>query len=201
MSEGDRPQYKTFQLYGDIPRWKVAIAVVVLFSAGWYGWSVASRAIALRNIPRIDFVGKGGVIEQDTTYTCVPAAMAMFLRDEGIETTQYEIAVLAGTDLSGTSDRGIKKALEYFGYTMVIKRMDFWEIHKYGKPLILMERHEGVLHVSYIRPYEHPDIKALEVLDPIDGYLIFGSKEFYEYYGKQGSKKKCVLIEKKQLGD
>ena len=198
MSEGkeERPKYRSFQLHGDTPKWKVAVAVVILFSAGWFGWGAVSRAIALRNIPRVDFIGKHGIIEQDTSYTCVPAALTMYLRDADVETTQYEVAVLAGTNLSGTSDRGIRKSLRHFGYDVTIKRMDFWEIYRYKKPLVLEERHLGILHVSYIRPYEHPAYKAIEILDPIDGYMVVSQKGFYEYYGEPGSKKKCFLIEK-----
>jgi hypothetical protein len=195
MAEEHKPKYKTFQLYEDIPRWKVAIAVAVLFLAGWFGWQATSRAVALGNIPKMDFIGPRGVIEQDTTYTCVPAALAMFFRDAGIETTQYEIAVIAGTNLSGTSDRGIRKVAERYGYALAINKLDFWEIYKYGKPLVLEERHRGVLHVSYIRPYRQLKVQALEILDPIDGYLLLTGEGFYEYYGEPNSKKKCFLME------
>ncbi len=169
--------------------------MLALFAVVWFGWGAVSRSIALRNIPSVDFIGENGLIEQDTSYTCVPAALTMFLRDKGIDTTQYEVAVLAGTDLSGTDDRGIRRAMRHFGFETAIKRMDFDEIYDYGEPLVMEERFSGILHVSYIRPGHNPFLKAVEILDPIDGYLVFTGNGFYEYYGEPGSKKKCFLFE------
>ncbi len=197
MDSNAKPVYKTFHLYGNHKRWQVAIAAALLFLAGWFGWSGVSRALALRNIPAFDTIDQDGVILQDTSYTCAPAALAMFFHDAGVNTSQREIAIIAGTDLSGTSDRGIRKAAEYFGYTLTIKKMDFQEIYNYAQPLILEERHGGILHVSYIRKSDYPYAKALEILDPIDGYLspVFDSV-FYIYYTRPGLKKKCFLIER-----
>ena len=192
MIKAKKPRFRTFHLYEDIPRWKVALAAVSLFLLGWYGWESISRYLALQYIPETDFPDKNGIISQDTTFTCVPAAMAMFFLDEEIETTQYEIARLAGTNMSGTSDRGIRKAAKYFGYKVAIRDLSYGEIMRYARPLIIKERHEGTLHVTYVRP--KTALGAMELLDPIDGYLVVRERGFYEYFGKPGSRKKCYLF-------
>ena len=113
MSEGGKSKFTTFHLYEKVPRWKVALAAVVLFCVAWFAWESISRHIALNYIPEVDVIDADGVIPQASTFSCAPSALAMFFRDAGIETSQYEIAKIAGTNMSGTTDRGMRKAVEH----------------------------------------------------------------------------------------
>lgn len=196
MCEGGKPKFITFRLYENVPRWKVAIAAIVLFAVAWFAWESISRVIALSYIPKIDVVDSDGVIPQASTFSCAPAALAMFFKDEGIETSQWEIAKIAGTNMSGTTDRGIRKAVVHFGYKATIKRMDYQDIRKYGKPLIIKDRFKETVHITYVKPINNVMLRAVEILDPIDGYFRVREQGFYDFFGDPGSKVKCFLIEK-----
>ncbi len=198
MSEGGKSKFTTFHLYEKVPRWKVALAAVALFLLAWFAWEGISRHIALNYIPEVDVIDADGVIPQASTFSCAPSALAMFFRDAGIETSQYEIAKIAGTNMSGTTDRGMRKAVEHFGYESRIEYMDYHEIMKYGKPLIIKERFRDTVHVTYIRPFKKFDVRAIEILDPTDGYYAVEDLGFYEFFGDPGSKKKCFLVEKSE---
>ncbi|MEN4017330.1 MAG: cysteine peptidase family C39 domain-containing protein [Methanobacterium sp.] len=49
---------------------------------------------------------------QSTDFSCGPAALATVLQNMGINSTEEELKVLAGTDTSGTSMYGLVRAAQ-----------------------------------------------------------------------------------------
>ena len=135
MTDKEKQKFKSFKLHGKVAWWKAVILVAIVVAVCYFGALETSHQVALGRIPRVDVFDEHGLLEQETGYSCAPSAMAMVFRDEGVDASRYEIAVLSKTRITGTSEPGMRKAAEHFGYKMEIKEMDFGEIHKFGKPL------------------------------------------------------------------
>ena len=197
MAQNEKRKFKSFKLHGKVAWWKAVILVAIVVAACYFGALEASHQVALGRIPRVDVFDEHGLLRQETGYSCAPSAMAMFFRDESVDASRYEIAVLSKTRITGTSEKGVRKAARYYGYEMSMKEMDFTGIVDFARPLILLEKHMGIWHVSYIRPYESEKIIQLEILDPLDGRMILTEGAFYEYYGEPASKKNCYIFTRK----
>jgi len=193
----NKKKHKSFKLEGNVVWWKAAVLAAIVFAAVWHGTKQVNHQVALNKIPRIDQFDEYGLLRQEDGFSCAPSAMAMYFRDEGVNASRREIAGISGTAAtSGTTEKGMRKASEHFGYEMSTREMDFDEIREYGKPVILGEMHLDIPHVSYIRQCDNENIELLEILDPLDGRMVTTKGGFYEYYGEPGSKKKCYLFMK-----
>jgi hypothetical protein len=192
-----KPKPRSFRIHGNVSWKKALILAVCVFAAFLYSITATGRAFALSQIPRVDNFTEHGLLKQTTGYTCVPATMAMFFHDEGVDASSREIARLAGTWIGGTSEKGGSKAAKYFGYSVATREFDFKGLCDFGRPVIIQGKHNGINHVSYIRCHpDKSDLAKLEVLDPLDGRMVLTEGGFYEYYGDPGSKKKCFVFEK-----
>ena len=175
---------KSFQVTGRLPQWAIWLIAVALFGLTWLGVGVWARAAAMRDLAtHTDHWDDSGILQQETNYTCVPASIVMLLKDAGIDSTTYEAATVAGTDIRGTDGGGIIQAGEHFGFDVIHERMDFDEFMARGLPAIVILKYNGIPHAAYVLPIE--EMGAVEVKDPIQGLLHFYKDGADEYFGME----------------
>ncbi len=184
---------KSFYVKGKLPQWAIWMIGVALFAAAWFGVAVWARASALNALSKhIDNWDDSGILEQETSYTCVPASIVMLLKDHGIDTTTYEIAVISGTDTRGTGGNGIIKTGEHFRFNVTHEHLAFDEFFERGLPAIVIFRYKGIRHAAYVSPM--PDVGYIEVKDSIQGLLHFKKEGADDYFG--GEKWDVYLFER-----
>jgi hypothetical protein len=173
---------KSFQVKGRLPQWAYWLIGVIVFASGWYGVGRWARWVALNDLAsNQDHWSADGVLEQDTDYTCVPASIVMLLKDKGIDTTTYDVAVVAGTDIFGTDGSGIIEAARHFGLHARREMMTFDDFMSAGLPGILEFRYKGTKHAAYILPV--PQLDMMQMKDPVDGLLYFDKPTAAEHFG------------------
>ncbi len=74
--------------------------------------------------------GTTGVVMQSTGYNCGPAALAAVLNNLGINSTEQELAKLAGTDESGTTMYGLMQAAQEKGLKATGTKLSIDEFQK-----------------------------------------------------------------------
>ncbi len=182
---------KSFQVKGKLPQWAVWCIALALFGLAWLSVDVWARAAAMNDLAQYtDRWNPDGTLQQETNYTCVPASIVMLLKDQGVQTTTYEVATIAGTDIRGTSGSGIIKAGEKYGFEVLNKRMDFDEFFAGNLPAIVIFRYSGIRHAAYIKAM--PEFGLIEVKDPIQGLLHFYKDGAADYFG--GETWNCYLF-------
>jgi parallel beta-helix repeat protein len=121
-------------------------------------------------------IDSGEMVLATTIYTCGPAALATILKNQGIYTTEGELAKLAGTDETGTSLYGLKTAAQSKGLTAVGVRLTLEQIqHNYLVVLNIdgTNHFEIVLNISNTTVY---------LFDPNLGNIEMPLEKFNELY-------------------
>ncbi|MFH1676659.1 MAG: cysteine peptidase family C39 domain-containing protein, partial [bacterium] len=163
---------KSFRVAGNIPQWLVWIIAVCLFGIVWTAVGMWARSTALRDLKLTpDRWDENGVLMQETNYTCVPVSIVMLLREYGVETNTYDVALVAGTDIFGTSGAGIIRAGRHFGFDVTDKKMTFMEFTENGESGIIQFRSNKIKHAAFIKPVSGSQM--IEVKDPSQGLLFF----------------------------
>ena len=174
---------RSFQIKGRLPQWAYWVIAAALFGIAWLGVAIWARQAALKDLAgRQDSWTADGILEQTTNYTCVPSAIVMLLKDQGISTTTYEVAVLAGTDIRGTDGHGIIKAGEHFGFLVERKLMTSEEFLRASRPGIVAFRRTGTRHAAYVKP---ADPGLIEMKDSVDGLMLFDAQTANEWFGRR----------------
>ncbi|MEN4018243.1 MAG: cysteine peptidase family C39 domain-containing protein [Methanobacterium sp.] len=120
-------------------------------------------------VPQID---TSGIVMQSTDYSCGPAALATVLQNIGINTTEGELKVLAGTDESGTSMYGLVRAVHAKGLSAVGMRLSVDDL----KPnMIVHVIKDGEGHYSVVRDVTS---ESIYLADPSKGNIVLSRKEF-----------------------
>lgn len=119
-------------------------------------------------------------IRQQDESDCGAACLAMIAKYFGKHISITKIRNLAGTDINGTSSKGILKAAKDLGFTC--KGVLFREkvlAPNLPYPLIVNIRRDGVEH--YLVVYKIKDEKAL-IADPADSVFWIDTKNLYDWW-------------------
>ena len=114
------------------------------------------------------------------------------MKDAGIDSTTYDVALVAGTDIFGTDEKGIVRAGKRYGFNVTRKVMSFDDFIQARLPAILEFRYKGTKHAAYIKPGKVR--RVMVVKDPVDGLLLFDKSGAEEHFG--GDKWEIFLFEK-----
>jgi hypothetical protein len=175
---------KSFQIVGVLPQWAYWLIGGFLFWIAWTGVAIWARQSALNQLKDMrDNWVEDGTLQQSTDFSCVPTSIVMLLKDENINTTVYDVALVSDTDVRGTDGAGIVKAAEYFGFHTKKSRLTFEQFMGSNLPGILIFRRHGDKHAAYILPNVDPN--TLEVKDPVDGLLYFTKAEAEDWFGSK----------------
>lgn len=117
-----------------------------------------------------------GVVMQSTSYNCGPAALATVLNNPGINTTEQELAVLAGTDESGTTMYGLVQAAQVKGVNATGVRLSVDKLKKNDMVVLIINE---IVHYSVISKITFCGVK---LSDPSLGNIIMSKKEFKKIY-------------------
>ncbi len=184
---------KSFRVAGRLPQWMVWGIAVALFFVAWSGVGIWARWSAMRELSaHTDKWSEDGVLEQETSYSCVPVSIVMLLRVAGISSTTFEVAKIAGTDIHGTAAGGIIRAGRHFGFDVERRIIGFDEFIEEGKPAIVEFRYRGIRHAALVTPV--PDVGAIDVKDPVQGHLMFWKEGADDYFGSD--RWVCFLFER-----
>lgn len=158
------------------PGWKRAVAFVGILIPGLLLWSGSNALTAysgLQVLPQSDTE-----FRQRTDSSCGPAALRyLFNRKFGVDVSEYDLSVMAGTTERGTTLYGLKKASEDLGYSAVAWR---WQVEKLDSlelpALVYFHRwhHYGVITDS--APH------GVVVFDPGKGTYLTLTHRALEYF-------------------
>ena len=193
-------QLQTFVIKGRLPQW-VAWPLVLLFGLGVVlGVEQYLHYYTLTEVvPETTIVDNFGVVRQSTDFTCVPAAMTTLLIHQGDQVGQRDVTSRLGTTVFGTYPWRIAPAGRHFGYQVQKDRMTFQEILAAEDPMLIYNKFEEGLHVSYIPPgrlskrltetiLEGRPGELLPVMDPTDGLILLDESGFAQYFDGAGEK-------------
>jgi predicted double-glycine peptidase len=124
-------------------------------------------------IPQIDTTG---IVMQSTDYSCGPAALATVLQNMGINSTEGELKVLAGTDTSGTTMHGLSEAAKVKGVNAVGMRLSVDDLRPNNIVHIILD---GEGHYSVIRKISS---ESVYLADPSLGNIEMTREKFNEIY-------------------
>lgn len=117
-----------------------------------------------------------GMVMQSTSYNCGPAALATVLNNLGINVTEQELAILAGTDESGTTMYGLVQATRAKGINATGRRLTVNELEKNSIPVLVIN---GVVHYSVVNEITRYSVK---LADPSLGNVMMPKIEFKKIY-------------------
>lgn len=117
-----------------------------------------------------------GVVMQSTSYNCGPAALATVLNNLGINATEQELAILAGTDESGTTMYGLVQAARAKGVNATGIKLSVNELKKNDIVVLIINE---TVHYSVIYKVTYYSVK---LSDPSLGNIIMPKKEFKKIY-------------------
>ncbi len=115
-------------------------------------------------------------IMQSTNYTCGPAALATVLNNLGINTTESELADLAGTDESGTTMYGLVQAAQVKGIKATGMKLFINELKK--NDIVFLNTAE-VAHYSVVKEVTNESVK---LADPSLGNIEVSKYGFEKVY-------------------
>ena len=113
---------------------------------------------------------------QSTDYSCGPAALATVLQNMGINVTEQELKVLAGTDVSGTSMHGLAQAARSKGLNATGMRLSIDELRP---DMIVHVINDGTPHYSVIKEVTNESVR---LADPSLGNIELTREKFSEVY-------------------
>lgn len=117
-----------------------------------------------------------GIVMQTSNYTCGPAALATVLNNMGINATEHELAVLAGTDETGTTMYGLIQAAKSKGLNAKGMKVSINDLKKNSIVFLTIN---GNTHYSIIREITNESIK---LADPGLGNIAMILEEFNNAY-------------------
>jgi uncharacterized protein len=119
---------------------------------------------------------KRKIVMQSTSYNCGPAALATVMNYVGIGCTEHDLALLAGTDETGTTMYGLMQAARKRGLNArgVRKNADNLRISD-----IVFLNMDGKTHYSVIH---HLGEKSVILADPSLGEIELKTDEFLKIY-------------------
>ncbi|MEN4007360.1 MAG: C39 family peptidase [Methanobacteriaceae archaeon] len=120
-------------------------------------------------IPQIDTTG---VVMQSTNYSCGPAALATVLQNIGVNSTEGDLKVLAGTDTSGTSMYGLVRAAKAKGLNATGIRLSIDDLRP---NMIVHVTIDGEGHYSVVRRVTN---ESVYLADPSKGNIVLSREEF-----------------------
>ncbi|WP_370004862.1 C39 family peptidase [Methanothermobacter sp. KEPCO 2] len=121
-------------------------------------------------------VDSEGVVLQARNYTCGPAALATVLQRLGVNTTEDELAGLAGTTEDGTTMQGLLEAARAKGMNATGMKLNISEL---TENMIAYTINDGTGHYTVINGITNDTIK---LADPSLGDIEMNIEEFAEIY-------------------
>ncbi|MDI6841392.1 MAG: cysteine peptidase family C39 domain-containing protein [Methanothermobacter wolfeii] len=121
-------------------------------------------------------VDSEGVVLQARNYTCGPAALATVLQRLGVNTTEDELAGLAGTTEEGTTMQGLLEASMAKGMNATGMKLNISEL---TENMIAYTINDGTGHYTVINGITNDTIK---LADPSLGDIEMNIEEFAEIY-------------------
>ncbi|WP_269899704.1 C39 family peptidase [Methanothermobacter thermautotrophicus] len=121
-------------------------------------------------------VDSEGVVLQTRNYTCGPAALATVLQRLGVNTTEDELAGLAGTTEDGTTMQGLLEASRAKGVNATGMKLNISELRE---NMIAYTINDGTGHYTVINGITNDTIK---LADPSLGNIEMNIEEFAEIY-------------------
>ncbi len=116
------------------------------------------------------------MIMATTIYTCGPAALATVMKNMGINTTEAELANLAGTDETGTTMYGLVQAANYKGLNATGFRLNTDQLKT---DYIVVLKINGKYHYNIIRNVTN---NTVYLTDPNLGDIEMSLAKFNEVY-------------------
>lgn len=143
--------------------------------------NVAAKPEATVNVENSTILGQlaetnNVSIMQSTNYTCGPAALATVLNNLGINTTESELADLAGTDESGTTMYGLVQAAQVKGLKATGMKLFINELKK--NDIVFLNTVEAA-HYSVVKEVTNESVK---LADPSLGNIEMSKANFNEIY-------------------
>ena len=123
-------------------------------------------------------VDSEGVVLQTRNYTCGPAALATVLQRLGVNTTEDELAGLAGTTEDGTTMQGLLEASRAKGMNANGMKLNISELKE---NMIAYTINDGMGHYTVINEITNETIK---LADPSLGNIEMNIEEFAEIYSR-----------------
>jgi len=111
-----------------------------------------------------------------TKYSCGPAALATVLQNMGINATEEELKVLAGTDETGTTMHGLAQAARSKGLSAAGMKLSTDELRPNN---IIHVIKDGTPHYSVVREVTENSVK---LADPSIGNIEMTREKFNEIY-------------------
>ncbi|MEN4007311.1 MAG: C39 family peptidase [Methanobacteriaceae archaeon] len=125
-------------------------------------------------IPQID---TSGIVMQSTDYSCGPAALATVLQNMGINATEGDLKVLAGTNNeTGTSLYSLVRAAQSKGVNAVGMRLSVDDLKRNHIVHVVLN---GTPHYSVVREVSENSVR---LADPSLGNIVMTREEFNEIY-------------------
>ncbi|MBM4240974.1 MAG: C39 family peptidase [Euryarchaeota archaeon] len=113
---------------------------------------------------------------QSTNHTCGPAALATVLNNLGINTTEQELATLAGTDENGTTMYGLVEAAKAKGFNGVGMKLLVDDLKPNNIVFVTID---GGPHYSVVREVTNESVK---LADPSLGNIEMSREDFTAAY-------------------
>ena len=101
-------------------------------------------------------VDSEGVVLQTRNYTCGPAALTTVLQRLGVNTTEDEIAGLAGTTEDGTTMQGLLEAARAMGVNATGMKLNISELRE---NMITYTTNDGMEHYTVINEITSDTVK------------------------------------------
>jgi len=127
-------------------------------------------------LPHNVTVDSEGVVLQTRNYTCGPAALATVLQRLGVNTTEDELAELAGTTEDGTTMQGLLEASRAKGVNATGMKLNISELRE---NMIAYTINDGTGHYTVINGITNDTVK---LADPGLGNIEMNIEEFAEIY-------------------
>jgi len=121
-------------------------------------------------------VDSEGVVLQTRNYTCGPAALATLLQRLGVNTTEDELAKLAGTTEDGTTMQGLVEAARAKGVNATGMKLNISELRE---NMIAYTINDGTGHYTVINGITNDTVK---LADPSLGNIEMNIEKFTEIY-------------------
>ena len=117
-----------------------------------------------------------GIVMQTTDYSCGPAALATVLQNMGINSTEEELKVLAGTDETGTSMHGLSEAAKAKGLSATGMKLSVDDLRPNNIVHVILD---GEGHYSVVREVTN---ESVYLADPSKGNIELSREKFSEIY-------------------